>query len=102
MPLGIDSAWSWGEVFFYGVPSSGHPADGHLLNASFHGPVWLTGGAFGPEASWANIALLVIWWLVFSGLVARSEIPEPCRDPRSPDADDGTEDSVLIMTRRSL
>jgi uncharacterized protein len=66
MALGIHAAWSWGEVFFYGVPSSGLPDQEHLLNASFHGPTWLTGGAFGPEASWPSLALLIIWGIFFS------------------------------------
>ncbi len=84
MPLGIHSAWSWGEVFFYGVPSSGQSAHGHLLNATFHGAAWLTGGAFGPEASWANIALLVIWWFVFSAWLRGVKYPNPAAipDPR--------------------
>jgi membrane protease YdiL (CAAX protease family) len=66
MALGIHAAWNWGEVYFYGVPSSGQVGRGHLLSASFHGPVWLTGGAFGPEASWPSIALLVLWGIFFS------------------------------------
>jgi membrane protease YdiL (CAAX protease family) len=84
MPLGIHSAWSWGEVFLYGVPSSGQVAHGHLLNASFHGPAWLTGGAFGPEASWLNIALLVIWWFIFSAWLRGVKYPNPAAipDPR--------------------
>lgn len=71
MPLGIHAAWSWGEIFFYGVPSSGFPAIGHLFQVSFHGPDLLTGGAFGPEASVLNIALLVIWWLLFATRLRR-------------------------------
>jgi len=66
MPLGIHSAWNWGEVFVYGVPSSGLPGNGHLLNASFHGSIWLTGGTFGPEASWPSLLLLLLWGLIFS------------------------------------
>ena len=77
MPLGIHSAWSWGEAFFYGVPASGQPGHGHLLNASFHGPVWLTGGTFGPEASWPNIALLMIWWFIFSTWLRGVRYPNP-------------------------
>ncbi len=66
MPLGIHSAWNWGEIFFFSVPSSGRVAQGHLLNASFHGPAWLTGGTFGPEASWPNFAIMAIWFGIFS------------------------------------
>ena len=65
MPLGIHSGWSWGEVFFYGVPSSGFPATGHLFQVSFHGSGLLTGGTFGPEGSVLNFALLAAWWLIF-------------------------------------
>jgi uncharacterized protein len=85
MPLGIHSAWNWGEVFFYAVPSSGQSAHGHLLNGSFHGPAWLTGGAFGPEASWPNIALLVIWWFIFSAWLHGVKYPNPAAipDPRA-------------------
>ncbi len=66
MALGIHSAWSWGEVFFYGVPSSGQTAHGHFLQASFHGSLWLTGGGFGPEASLLNLMLIGIWAVGFS------------------------------------
>jgi hypothetical protein len=31
---------------------------GHLFNSSFHGPVWLTGGTVGPEASVFSFAAL--------------------------------------------
>jgi hypothetical protein len=77
MPLGIHSAWSWGEVFFYGVPSSGQSATGHFLNANFHGPVWLTGGAFGPEASWLNMVAMALWAIGFSFWLRGVKYPNP-------------------------
>jgi membrane protease YdiL (CAAX protease family) len=66
MALGLHAAWSWGEIFFYGVVSSGFPGRGHLFNSNFHGPAWLTGGTFGPEASWPSLVLLVVWGILFS------------------------------------
>lgn len=85
MPLGIHWAWGWGEIFFYGVPSSGFPAAGHLFNARFHGSQLLTGGVFGPEASVLNIIMLGMWWLIFwlwlSGV--RYPNPDAVRLPRS-------------------
>jgi hypothetical protein len=66
MMLGIHSAWNWGEVSFYGVPASGQEAAGRLLATAFRGPVWLTGGSFGPEASAVNLLLLAAWGLGFS------------------------------------
>jgi uncharacterized protein len=50
-PIGVHAAWDWAETYFYGVPDSGLVAQGHLLNSSFHGPNWITGGSVGPEGS---------------------------------------------------
>jgi membrane protease YdiL (CAAX protease family) len=49
--VGFHASWDWAESYFYGVPDSGEMVTGHLLNASFHGPTWLTGGSVGPEGS---------------------------------------------------
>ncbi len=51
LAVGFHMTWDWGETYFYGVPDSGLVAPGHLLNPSFHGPAWLTGGTVGPEGS---------------------------------------------------
>jgi membrane protease YdiL (CAAX protease family) len=56
--VGLHSAFDWGETYLYSVPDSGLVAPGHLLNSSFHGPMWLTGGSVGPEGS--AMAFLVI------------------------------------------
>jgi len=66
MPLGLHVAWNWGEVYFFGVPSSGLMGKGHLLEGSFHGPTWLTGMPFGVEAGWPNVMLFLVWWTMFA------------------------------------
>ena len=58
--IGMHASWDWGETYFYSVPDSGIQAQGHLLNSSFHGPNWLTGGTVGPEASYFVFPILVI------------------------------------------
>jgi uncharacterized protein len=58
--IGTHAAFDWGETFVYSVPDSGLPAHGHLLNSSFHGPTWLTGGSVGPEGSAFAIVVLLI------------------------------------------
>jgi membrane protease YdiL (CAAX protease family) len=69
LPLGFHAAWDWGESYFYGVPDSGELVTGHLVNVSFSGPHWLTGGTVGPEGSWlctlllALLALILLAWL---------------------------------------
>ncbi|MFZ1971369.1 MAG: type II CAAX endopeptidase family protein [Candidatus Acidiferrales bacterium] len=59
-PIGMHAAWDWGETYFYSVPDSGFLAKGHLLNSTFHGPTWLTGGTVGPEGSVFALVVLVI------------------------------------------
>jgi hypothetical protein len=38
---------------------------GHLLNSSFHGPIWLTGGSVGPEGSVFVFILIALLWVAF-------------------------------------
>ena len=49
LPIGLHTAWNFLEGPVYGAPVSGVGLPS-LLEASFDGPWWLTGGAFGPEA----------------------------------------------------
>ncbi|MGC1105920.1 MAG: CPBP family intramembrane glutamic endopeptidase [Candidatus Acidiferrales bacterium] len=63
--VGLHAAWDYGETFIYGVPDSGLVARGHLLNSSFHGPRWLTGGSVGPEASVACFGVIGLLFLAF-------------------------------------
>jgi membrane protease YdiL (CAAX protease family) len=81
MPIGFHLGWDWGETYFYGVADSGQVAKGHLLNSSFHGANWLTGGTVGPEASWLCIALLVIFWIIFSAWFRQVKYPNPAAIP---------------------
>jgi uncharacterized protein len=85
MALGIHAAWDWGEIYFYGIQSSGFPSQGHLLNPSFHGPVSLTGGTFGVEASWPSLIILALWGIIFAVWLRGTKYPNPAAvpDPRA-------------------
>jgi len=48
--IGLHVAWNSTEGAFYGTSVSGLPPHG-WLQSSLTGPEWLSGGAFGPEAS---------------------------------------------------
>jgi len=63
--IGFHMSWDWGESYLYSVPDSGTVLPGHLLNSSFHGPNWLTGGSVGPEGSLLVFIVLVALWVVF-------------------------------------
>lgn len=64
--VGFHAAWDWGESYLYSVPDSGEISAGHLLNSSFHGPAWLTGGTVGPEGSVLVFVLIALLFLAFS------------------------------------
>ena len=65
--IGIHAAWNFTQSGIFGLPTSGIPMHGFLIS-ELAGPPWLTGGAFGVEASVvafvlvsaAGVALLVM------------------------------------------
>jgi membrane protease YdiL (CAAX protease family) len=64
--VGFHAGWDWGQTFFYGVRDSGAPAYHNFLNSTFSGPVWLTGGSVGPEASLFTPIVLAVVAVLFS------------------------------------
>ena len=64
--VGLHASFDWGETFLFSVPNSGIVAPGHLLNSSFHGPVWLTGGPVGPEGSVMAFVVVALAAAIFS------------------------------------
>ena len=66
LPIGMHFAWNYVFSAVFSVPVSGHEAKG-WLHGSMSGPDWLSGGAYGIEAS--ATALLV--WTVASVLLLR-------------------------------
>lgn len=60
LAVGWHAAFDFGETFLYSVPDSGTVFPGHLSNATLHGPVWLTGGATGPEGSVFSFVVMAL------------------------------------------
>ncbi len=58
--IGMHAAWDWTETYFFGVPDSGMPANGHLFNSTLSGSKWMTGGSVGPEGSVVELAIIVV------------------------------------------
>src|SRR3984957_8719863 len=81
--VGFHLGYDWSQTFFYGVPNSGLLPSQSLLNASFSGPRWLTGGTVGPEASIFCPIVLAIVAIVFS-LTYRDARYRPLRVPSAP------------------
>jgi membrane protease YdiL (CAAX protease family) len=66
--VGLHAGFDWAQSYLYSVPDSGELLRGHLSNAVLQGPVWLTGGSVGPEASvfcflTMGLQFLVVMWL---------------------------------------
>lgn len=54
--IGLHAAWNLAEGTLYGIKVSGTAADG-FLQSTLTGPAWLSGGAFGAEASVVAVAV---------------------------------------------
>lgn len=63
--VGFHASWDWGESYLYSVPDSGGVSPGHLLQSSFHGSHWLTGGSVGPEGSVLLFVIIALTWVAF-------------------------------------
>jgi uncharacterized protein len=71
MAIGFHAAVDFAETFLFSPPTSKLVTYGHLLNSTLHGPIWLTGGSVGPEAS---VNGLILFAVVFT-LLARFRFP---------------------------
>jgi len=73
--IGMHASWDWAESYLYSVPDSGTPTPGHLLNSSFHGSRWITGGSVGPEGSVLVLLLVVLLWIIFDRIYPKAKYP---------------------------
>lgn len=71
--LGEHAMWDWSESFLFGAADSGLTAHDTLFKSHAIGPVWLSGGTVGPEASVlvfpALAALAYVAWRLPSRMV---------------------------------
>ena len=70
MPIGLHLGWNFTEGGIFGASVSGGKARG-LLETRMHGPEWLSGGAFGPEASLVAVLVCLAAGIVFLRLAVR-------------------------------
>lgn len=65
--VGLHISFDYMQFFVIGTPNGAMLPQGRLLDVSFNGPAWLTGGVLGTEASFLMYPLLAlltlyIWW----------------------------------------
>ena len=81
LAVGWHASFDFGETFLYSVPNSGLVLEGHLSNASLHGPDWLTGGTVGPEGSVFSFLTMGILAIAIHFLFpAKKSEPEPLQE----------------------
>lgn len=74
LPLGIHFAWNFLSDAVFSLPTSGHPAKG-LLQGQLSGPAWLSGGAYGVEASALTLVVIgALTLLLLAGAKQRGHV----------------------------
>jgi membrane protease YdiL (CAAX protease family) len=61
--VGFHIAFDYMQFFIIGTPNGKQIPVGRLLDVSFNGPAWLTGGVLGTEASFLMYPAIVLLWL---------------------------------------
>ncbi len=95
LAAGLHATWNFTQGWFFSVPVSGTGQPIGILVTERHGPLWLTGGHFGLEASMAavfiaTLAGVILLWLAYRratscpDLAAAGVFKRSCRDRRRP------------------
>lgn len=74
--IGFHLAFDFGAIFFYSGMNAGEFAVGHLLNTSWNGPQWITGGLLGPEASRLVFIVIAVLFVVFDRSYRKARFPK--------------------------
>ncbi len=75
MPIGMHFIWNFLQGFFLGLPVSGLTVSASVLTARVRGPIWLTGGEYGPEGGLLALGpiLVATAYLSFTKSIYTSE-----------------------------
>lgn len=71
LPMGIHGAWNFTQGWVFAAPVSGNQAVPGLLVTTRSGPEWLTGGAFGLEASVVAMVVATVAGVVLLRIAVR-------------------------------
>lgn len=61
--VGFHIAFDYMQLFVIGTPNGTQIPKGRLLDVTFNGPAWLTGGVLGTEASFLMYPAIALGWL---------------------------------------
>jgi len=73
VPIGVHATWNFAQGYLFGAAVSGGDLGGSVAvsTARAGAPTWLTGGAFGPEASIVALVLVTVVTLAALALIRR-------------------------------
>ncbi|HTQ14496.1 MAG TPA: CPBP family intramembrane glutamic endopeptidase [Rhizomicrobium sp.] len=61
--VGFHIAFDFMQFFVIGTPNGNLIPQGRMLDVTFNGPAWLTGGVLGTEASWLMYPMIALVWI---------------------------------------
>jgi len=73
--IGFHTAFDLANLFVWSGQNAGEYAVGHLLDARWQGPQWLTGGLLGPEASWMIFVVAGLMFVIFNRQYPQKNFP---------------------------
>ena len=73
--IGFHAAFDFANLFVWSGQNAGEYAPGHLLQTTWQGPQWVTGGLLGPEASRLVFPVIALMFLLFDRLYRRAKFP---------------------------
>lgn len=85
LPIGVHIGWNFTEGGIFGAAVSGLQARQGLVHMPLEGPDWVTGGAFGPEASVVTVGVCLVVTAVLLAFTVRNGrwVPLPSKTPKS-------------------
>ncbi len=81
--VGFHVSFDYMQLFAIGTPNGARLPHGRLLEATFNGPDWLTGGVLGTEASFLMYPAIVLLWLYLRWRYRTPGTHGPAEAPRT-------------------
>lgn len=75
--VGFHAAFDFANLFVFSGQNAGEFAVGHMLDTTWQGQDWLTGGLLGPEASWMVFPVIAAMFALFARLYRTNRFPLP-------------------------
>lgn len=92
--IGLHAGWNFTQGYVFSLPVSGGGAPDGLLVTARSGPEWLTGGAFGLEASLVTVIVVTLFGLAVLAQAVRRGRLVPMRGARA--AQDALRDQTKL------